>query len=83
MHCVNKIQKFLVLVVQNCKLMFCSALLFATRGGLAVELGPGRFGIEGAQSYSSESFAVHSFGRFFAYHYLDSLQMILDSLFTI
>ena len=53
------------------------------RGGLAVELGPGRFGSEGARNYSSESFTGHSFGRTFADHCLNWLQMILDSLFTI
>ena len=35
------------------------------RGGLAVELGPGRFGSEGARNYSSEKFAGHSLGKFF------------------
>ena len=36
-----------------------------SRGGLAVELGPGRFGSEGARNYSSEKFAGHSLGKFF------------------
>ena len=35
------------------------------RGGLAVELGPGRFGNEGARNYASEKFAGHSLGKSF------------------
>ena len=37
----------------------------STRGGLAVELGPGRFDSEGAHNYVSEKFGEHSFGKFF------------------
>ena len=55
----------------------------SSRGGLAVELGPGRFNSEGARTYSSESFTGHSFERNFAGHCLDWLQMIFDSLCTI
>ena len=39
--------------------------ILGDRGGLAVELGPGRFGSEGARNYSSEKFAGHSLGKFF------------------
>ena len=35
------------------------------RGGLAVELGPGRFSNEGARNYASEKFAGHSLGKSF------------------
>ena len=38
------------------------------RGGLAVELGPGRFGNEGARNYASEKFAGHSLGKSFCEH---------------
>ena len=36
-----------------------------SRGGLAVELGPGRFDSEGARNYASEKFGGHSLGKFF------------------
>ena len=35
------------------------------RGGLAVELGPGRFDNQGARNYASEKFGGHSLGNFF------------------
>ena len=35
------------------------------RGGLAVELGPGRFDSEGGRNYAREKFGGHSLGKFF------------------
>ena len=35
------------------------------RGGLAVELGPGRFDSEGGLNYASGKFGGHSLGKFF------------------
>ena len=40
-------------------------VLLLSRGGLAVELGPGRFVSEGAHNYVSEEFAGHSLVTFF------------------
>ena len=47
------------------KNIYCIDVRIHCRGGLAVELGPGRFGNEGARNYASEKFAGHSLGKSF------------------